>query len=462
MALVTISLRCVKSRNFPAAGPGRGYWLEASCDDVPQATVAVFGTTTPSWKSDGSLQWTLPKARLQAIKASSPLGKLRVDCMAGERHHDKIRTASRMVIGSVFLDAFAARPKNEMRWLPLLNCRLPTSPDLCIQCERRTVTLGPSESEEELAAAVAAGDGEGQEENEEEELVTVVGNGEEDFVLEFAAKQDGDGAMSIVWLGRTIALRQGGARLQLRSSPAELRAFFANLVPQQVLVLENSAEISLQGFADKLADGEQKASLDMELAVANQNVQLKMTLSPGSTTSSAPAPSAKAAGESEVLALTLTIQSVEPLVTPPSTDTDCVISIFCPGQPRLRFSPPFKLGGARKPIVIGEDVRFELPGLQPTDVMPWLAQNHLQVELMTGSEAGFARLGRGIWDTTTLLTQPGMERTGTVDIMASSDGGTTTSAERWGSVAVALRWEFVPWNGGVPAGMLLPHDSSPD
>ena len=56
---------------------------------------------------------------MQAVRAASALGKLRIDCCAGERHHNKIRAASRMVIGSVMLDALGTRPKKETRWYVL-------------------------------------------------------------------------------------------------------------------------------------------------------------------------------------------------------------------------------------------------------------------------------------------------------------------------------------------------------
>jgi hypothetical protein len=83
MAAVQISIKCSKSRNFPAAGPNRGYWLEATCDGGARTTAAVFGSTSPQWGEDGSLRWSVAKARLTAVKAASPLGKLRIDCCAG-------------------------------------------------------------------------------------------------------------------------------------------------------------------------------------------------------------------------------------------------------------------------------------------------------------------------------------------------------------------------------------------
>jgi hypothetical protein len=135
-----------------------------------------------------------------------------------------------------------------------------------------------------------------------------------------------------------------------------------------------------------------------------------------------------------------------------------VLSVFCPGQPRLRFTPAFKVSAARSPIKIEEDLRFELPGLQPADVMSWLAQNHLQVELLLtspGGEAGFKTVGRGNLDATTLLTQNELQKTGTIEVMSLSDDGASTSG-RWGSVVVGLRWEMVPWEGAVPASMSLP------
>jgi hypothetical protein len=472
MGSIEIAVKCKKSRNFPTSGPNRGYWLEAVLDDRACATSAVFGTVTPEWADEGGLTWTVSKARLQAIKASSPLGKLRLDCLAGERHHNKIRSASRMVIGSVFLDVLSARPKKETRWYPLLNCRLPTSPDLCIEFERRTIS---EELDDEPAAAAASADPL----DADEEMVTIVGNGEDDFVLA-VAPQGGLGSrgtppvLSFVWLGREVPLRPS-AKLQLRSSVAELSAFFATLVPQQLLVQRNSreepgtAEVSLQSLAQKVTEGRGEASIEVPVAMPDgKKLPLTVALYRGSTADptsrASPAQQGRAdtapSAASEVLALALSVQSVEALAAPEpgATPGEYVLSVFCPGQPRLRFTPAFTASAARSPIKIEEDLRFELPGLQPADVMPWLAQNHLQVELLLtspGGEAGFKTVGRGNWDATALLTQNELQKTGTVDIMTLSDDGATTSG-RWGSVAVGLRWEMVPWEGAVPASMSLP------
>ena len=473
MGSIEIVVRCKKSRNFPSSGPNRGYWLEAVLDDGACATSAVFGTVAPEWADEDGLAWTVSKALLQAIKASSPLGKLRLDCLAGERHHNKIRAASRMVIGSVFLDVLSARPKRETRWYPLLNCRLPTSPDLCIEFERRTVAgdadEGPAAAPEPAGAADAG----------DEEMVTIVGNGEDEFVLA-VAPQGGLGSrgtppvLSFVWLGREVPLRPS-AKLQLRSSVAELKAFFASLVPQQLLVQRNSREepgtasVNLQSLAALLSEGGGEATLEVPVSLPDgKRLPLIVALYPGSTVdptgpvrvsqngSGAAAPAQK----SEVLALALNVRTVEALTAPePGTSaSEYVLSVFCPGQPRLRFTPPFTVASARAPVKIAEDLRFELPGLQPADVMPWLAQNHLQVELLLtspGGEGGFKTVGRGNWDATALLTQNELEKTGTIDIMTLSDDGATTSG-RWGSIAVEVKWEFVPWEGAVPATMTRP------
>jgi hypothetical protein len=416
-----------------------------------------------------------------------------------------------MVIGSVFLDVFAARPKKETRWCaqrglldcksprpmllplptptaavvrsddtwcryPLLNCRLPTSPDLCIELERSPAKkVGPEEGAGEAAVTTAAANGVGDD-AVDDELVTVVGNGEQDFVITIAAELEpttaahggGDSAPCLVWIGRKIPLRvsSGGrwqTRLQLRSSAPELKAFFANLVPQQILVRGASADVSLQGLADQLGDDVDVARLGLDMTFAeldDTRLRLSVNLAPGSTTDpAAPLPDAppKPAG-AEVLALVLSVQSVELLASPPADAMQCVLSVFCPGQPRLRFTAPFRLADARKPVAIGQDIRFELPGLQPTDIMPWLAQHKLQFEAILICDAGFSNLGRGSWDPTPLLIQA--EEAGCVDIMASADGGASISNVRWGSVMVSLRWEFVPWDSDVPADMVPAEDDA--
>ena len=464
---ISIVVRCTKSRNFPSAGPNRGYWLEAVLDDGARATSAVFGSAKPEWAGEDALAWTVPKARLQAIKAASPLGKLRLDCLAGERHHNKIRTASRMVIGSVFLDVLSARPKKETRWYPLLNCRLPTSPDLCIEFERRAGGLprpGPA-GEEAAAPATAPADAAA---GDMEEMVTIVGNGEDEFVLSVAPATGAAAppVLSFVWLGREVALRPS-AQLQLRSSMAELRAFFGSLVPQQLLMQQSSrdqpttAAVNLQSMAPLLTDGATEASLDVQIAQPGgaPGFALTATLRRSDAASASAAPPPSAPASSEVLALALRVCSVESAAAEVgSAPAEFVLSVFCPGQQRLRFTPPFKLSGDQTAVKVDEDLRFELPGLQPTDVMPWLAQNHLQIEVLLtspGADAGFKTVGRGNWDATGLLTQDELEKTGTVDIMALSDDGATTTG-RWGSVAVELRWEFVKWEGEVPGSMALP------
>ena len=75
----------------------RRYEQHRDCSERACATSAVFGASTPEWASEDGLTWLVPNARMQAIKARSPLGKLRVDCLAGERHHNKVRSASRGV-----------------------------------------------------------------------------------------------------------------------------------------------------------------------------------------------------------------------------------------------------------------------------------------------------------------------------------------------------------------------------
>lgn len=473
MSSIEIAVRCKKSRNFPTAGVNRGYWLEAVVDDRACATSAVFGTATPEWASEDALTWVVPKARLQAIKARSPLGKLRVDCLAGERHHNKIRSASRMVIGSVFLDVLSARPKKETRWYPLLNCRLPTSPDLCIEFERRVVTQEsddePAPSEDVDSQTVDASDA-------DSEMVTIVGNGEDEFVLD-VAPQGGLGSrgtppvLSFVWLGREVPLRPS-AKLVLRSSVSELSQFFETLVPQQLLVQRNSreepgtAEVNLRSLAQKVTEGRGEASIDVPVALPDgKTLPLVIALyRAGDQGRANPVQQSHAGSEpqtaSEVLALALSVQNVEALAAPEpgATPGEYVLSVFCPGQPRLRFTPAFKVSAAQSPIKIEEDLRFELPGLQPADVMSWLAQNHLQVELLLtspGGEAGFKTVGRGNLDASTLLTQNELQKTGSIEIMSLSDDGASTSG-RWGSVVVGLRWEMVPWEGAVPASMSLP------
>eukprot|EP01044_Picomonas_judraskeda_P017303 COSAG03_NODE_3228_length_2134_cov_1.531695_1_plen_514_part_10 len=473
MSSIEITVRCKKSRNFPTAGPNRGYWLEAVLDDRACATSAVFGTVTPEWGGEDGLTWLVPKAQMQAIKARSPLGKLRIDCLAGERHHNKIRVASRMVIGSVFLDVLSARPKKETRWYPLLNCRLPTSPDLYMEFERRVVSQEPDD-DEPAPREVA----EPQDADPDAEMVTNIGNGEEEFVLE-VAPEGGLGSrgtppvLSFVWLGREIPLRPS-AKLVLRSSVAELGRFFETMVPQQLLVQRNSreepgtAEVNLRSLAQKVLEGRGEASVDVPVALPDgKTLPLVVSLyrnGPSNQGRADPAQQSRAGSENhsagEVLALALSVQNVEALAAPApgATPGEYVLSIFCPGQPRLRFTRAFTVSTARSPIKIDEDLRFELPGLQPADAMPWLAQNHLQVELLLtspGGEAGFKTVGRGNLDATTLLTQNELQKTGTLDIMSLSDDGASTSG-RWGSVVVGLRWEMVPWEGDVPASMSLP------
>ena len=370
---VTVSLTCTRSRNFPKAGPSRGYWLEATCDDIAQTTVAIFGSSAPQWGENDRLEWTLPKARLQAVRAASQLGKLRIDCCAGERHHNKIRKASRMVIGSVFLDALSARPKSETRWFPLLNCLLPTSPDLCIQLEIASAKPPPV-----VAADPAAGAA--PEPEEPEEMVFLIGDGEKDFVLTIAAKlvapaSPSGGELSIQWLGHESALQADATerhvvQLQMRSSIAELRAFFANAVPVQLMTSRTaSVDVSLEQFAKTLTD-DGRAMLSTEAVVEDRDshtrLQLEISLAPGATADSQPTGGGgegKAAA-AEVLALTLTLKSVEPLVGPPVAGASAVVSVFCPGQSRLRFSAPFTLEAERKPITLGQEMIFELPGLQ--------------------------------------------------------------------------------------------------
>ena len=59
----------------------------------------------------------------------------------------------------------------------------------------------------------------------------------------------------------------------LRSSVAELGAFFATLVPQQLLVQRNSreepgtAEVSLQSLAQKVTEGRGEASIEVPVAM---------------------------------------------------------------------------------------------------------------------------------------------------------------------------------------------------
>ncbi len=473
MSSIEIAVKCKKSRNFPKAGANRGYWLEAVVDDRACATSAVFGTSTPEWASEDGLTWLVPKARMQAIKARSPLGKLRVDCLAGERHHNKVRSASRMVIGSVFLDVLSARPKKETRWYPLLNCRLPTSPDLCIEFERRVVS---QESDDEPAPSeVVDPQNADADADADAEMVTIVGNGEDEFVLDIAP-QGGLGSrgtppvLSFVWLGREVPLRPS-AKLVLRSSVSELSQFFETLVPQQLLVQRNSreepgtAEVNLQSLAQKVKEGRGNASIDVPVALPDgKTLPVVVELYRCSDQGRANAVQQNRAGSesqtaSEVLALALSVQNVEALAAPEpgATPGEYVLSVFCPGQPRLRFTAAFKVTAAQSPIKIEEDLRFELPGLQPADVMSWLGQNHLQVELLLtspGGEAGFKTIGRGNLDATTLLTQNELQKTGTIEIMSLSDDGASTG--RWGSVVVGLRWEMVPWEGAVPASMSLP------
>ena len=232
------------------------------------------------------------------------------------------------------------------------------------------------------SAADGAADGGGGEDEDLDELVTVIGDGEQEFTLGIRVRPAAgeppspDLQVELDWFGREVAVHTE-AMLHLRSSPAELRSFFINLIPPRLnLYLQTSpgktsepvpagyADLGMGRLATSLAAAAAAAggglsagmkpvqlSLD-EPVVAQSNsisvpavLRIELTLSPADPpTEDLSAAGPYGAGQEDVLALAMVVDTVAIFNAATAElgdlvpdQTELVLAVSCPGQPSVKF-----------------------------------------------------------------------------------------------------------------------------